>query len=148
MEYYQEDYMGKVEDLSKIFIPMNDDNMHWYLLVVDIRKEHLILLDSMPCAMRDEWRSMDVTKVAKFIEGMLVDDSFYKNDCGVWVARWMVECGWTDDYNTILVNNTTRMRTAIELVLNPYNEIKEAVQDRAVKYLKSNEEYRRSLVKK
>ncbi|XLT39482.1 hypothetical protein HN873_070774, partial [Arachis hypogaea] len=20
------------------------------------------------------------------------------NDCGIWVAQWMKECGWTDDF--------------------------------------------------
>ncbi|KAL2323508.1 hypothetical protein Fmac_027887 [Flemingia macrophylla] len=31
---------------QEIFIPINDNNLHWFLLVIDINKEQLILLDS------------------------------------------------------------------------------------------------------
>ncbi|XLT06073.1 hypothetical protein HN51_044822 [Arachis hypogaea] len=37
------------------------------------------------------------------------------NDCGIWVAQWMKECGWTDDFG-ITVYDSDRMRLAIDLV--------------------------------
>ncbi|KAJ1400101.1 Papain-like cysteine peptidase superfamily [Sesbania bispinosa] len=35
ISYYQEDFMGPVEMLGKIYVPINDAHVHWYLLVVD-----------------------------------------------------------------------------------------------------------------
>ncbi|XLR07846.1 hypothetical protein S83_035784, partial [Arachis hypogaea] len=42
------------------------------------------------------------------------------NDCGIWVAQWMKECGWTDDFG-ITVYDSDRMRLAIDLVSKEFN---------------------------
>ncbi|KAL2327787.1 hypothetical protein Fmac_021214 [Flemingia macrophylla] len=40
------DGLNESVTIPQIFIPLNDNNMHWFLLVVDINKQQLILLDS------------------------------------------------------------------------------------------------------
>ncbi|XLS45580.1 hypothetical protein HN51_002445, partial [Arachis hypogaea] len=77
--YYAEEYMGEFESLCKIFVPMNEDNMHWYLLVIDIEKRHLILLDSKPCVSSRTRRRRCAKLMALFIEEMLDDSTFYAN---------------------------------------------------------------------
>ncbi|XP_029129958.1 uncharacterized protein LOC114916725 [Cajanus cajan] len=47
-DFYQFEFMGKIDYLSKIFIPMNDMNMHWYLMLIDLNMQNLIMLDSCP----------------------------------------------------------------------------------------------------
>ncbi|XLS47354.1 hypothetical protein HN51_021712, partial [Arachis hypogaea] len=47
------------------------------------------------------------------------------NDCGIWVAQWMKECGWTDDFG-ITVSDSDRMMLAIDLVSKEFN-MKKAV---------------------
>ncbi|XLS82860.1 hypothetical protein HN51_048691, partial [Arachis hypogaea] len=77
--YYAEEYMGEFESLCKIFVPMNEDNMHWYLLVIDIEKRHLILLDSKPCVSSRTRRRRCAKLMVLFIEEMLDDSTFYAN---------------------------------------------------------------------
>ncbi|KAJ1392530.1 hypothetical protein SESBI_35763 [Sesbania bispinosa] len=72
---YKECFMGYVGLIRKIFIPVNDNDMH--------------------C-----------------------------NDCGVQVARWMMECISDDNYQSIGVNAESRMRLALDLVLNRHNQMR------------------------
>ncbi|KAK7264491.1 hypothetical protein RJT34_32100 [Clitoria ternatea] len=41
MEFYQNSHMGQVETLNKIFVPINKSNMHWFLLVIDLKEEQI-----------------------------------------------------------------------------------------------------------
>ncbi|KAJ1429943.1 Ulp1 protease family, C-terminal catalytic domain [Sesbania bispinosa] len=91
-----------------IFVPMNDSNIHWYLLVVDMKEKELILLDSNPCASRSDWRKISVKKV---------------------------------------VTDGKRMMLSLNLVLKPYNKMKDEVVKLAFKNLKNLEERRKALVK-
>ncbi|KAJ1377212.1 Ulp1 protease family, C-terminal catalytic domain [Sesbania bispinosa] len=157
MNYYKDDYMGKLEFLSKIFIPINDNNNHWFLLVADMRAKKLILLDSAPCEKRNFARQLHCKKMAVYLEEMFQHQSFYElnstekprvtefplvipmdigkqaagsNDCGVWVCKWMTDCHLSNNYN-IKVDRETRMRLAIDLVIKPYNMKKEEVVSEA-----------------
>ncbi|KAJ1411931.1 Ulp1 protease family, C-terminal catalytic domain [Sesbania bispinosa] len=141
-----------------IFVPINDDNDHWYLMVVDMFEKRLTILDSFPTEERREWRRRHVKKLALCPEEILDDHSFYEthitskplisdfalhepdnlpkqdpysNDCGIWVALWMSHCIWNTDYDKINVKEETRMRIAIDLVLHKYNNIKEGIVSKA-----------------
>ncbi|TKY63984.1 Carboxy-terminal domain protein [Spatholobus suberectus] len=67
------------------------------------------------------------------------------NDCGVWVAKWMIECAWREDYDQIFVEPATRMRIALDLVLHPYNELKDKIIQKAFQYWTDLEKKRKSL---
>ncbi|KAJ1377963.1 Ulp1 protease family, C-terminal catalytic domain [Sesbania bispinosa] len=160
MGYYQAKFMGKINYVRKIFVPINDENLHWYLMVVDLNQKKIVMLDSLPYVLRNGWRKRYVKKLAMFIEEMLLDPSFYDRttmdkpiisdfpievphglgyqhngyDCGVWVAMWMTGCVWRDGYNKIVVTPHTRMRLAIDLVQDKYNYIKYDVINLAVKH--------------
>ncbi|QHO27229.1 Ulp1 protease family, carboxy-terminal domain protein [Arachis hypogaea] len=95
--YYAEEYMGEFESLCKIFVPMNEDNMHW-------------------------------------------------NDCGVWVTTWMRECQWRSNYN-IKVNDSTRLRLAIDLVMNLFNLKSQEVLEAAKIYYNEISKKEERLVK-
>ncbi|KAK7251687.1 hypothetical protein RIF29_35091 [Crotalaria pallida] len=172
MDFYKKDFMGTVEVLRKIFLPINNEK-HWYLLVVDMSKQQLILLDSKPDRKRSMWRRLYVQKMAIFLQEMLMDPSFYDSttyntplisnftliepdyigeqrdgtDCGIWVAHWMTDCVMFDYYK-ISVLPKSRMCIAIDLVLSPYNKKKEEVVPKAVQNWEDLKTKRKNLVKK
>ncbi|XLU30122.1 hypothetical protein S245_066188 [Arachis hypogaea] len=45
----------------------------------------------------------------------------YSKDCGIWVAQWMMQGHIWGDYNLQVVNNATRMRLAVDLVMGRHN---------------------------
>ncbi|KAJ1390002.1 Ulp1 protease family, C-terminal catalytic domain [Sesbania bispinosa] len=130
IERYKTKFMGMVDYLRKIFVPINDSNLHWYLMVIDFNNNKIVILDSLRCEMQNGRRKRYVKKLAMFIEEMLLDPSFYEKpniekpmitdfviiephglpqqlngyDCGVWVAKWMSDYTWDDDYNSISVS--------------------------------------------
>ncbi|XLT69026.1 hypothetical protein HN873_025465 [Arachis hypogaea] len=55
------------------------------------------------------------------------------NDNGVWVTGWMRECTLQDDFN-IQINDSTRMRLAMDLVLEEYNDLCLVIQENAWQY--------------
>ncbi|RYQ85742.1 hypothetical protein Ahy_B10g105340 [Arachis hypogaea] len=164
-EDYKEAFMGKVEVLRKIYVCVNEDNLHWYLVIFDMNQCQVILLDSNPDPKK---------KATLYLEWMLQHDSFYdfestirpkvsefpiwealgigrqRNDsfdCGIWVATWMKNCIWIDDYN-IYVDDATRMRIAIDLIMKSYNLKKNTIIKAAKKNYKKFEEKNKNLVKK
>ncbi|XLU57809.1 hypothetical protein S245_052457, partial [Arachis hypogaea] len=68
------------------------------------------------------------------------------NDCGVWVTTWMRECQWRSNYN-IKVNDSTRLRLAIDLVMNPFNLKSQEVLEAAKKYYNEISKKEERLVK-
>ncbi|MED6117868.1 hypothetical protein PIB30_113967, partial [Stylosanthes scabra] len=69
--------MGKVETLRKIFVPVNEDNVHWYLVVFDMHEGQMLWLDSKPDPNKMETKDYNIRKMAMYIEEMLQDKSFY-----------------------------------------------------------------------
>ncbi|RYR71113.1 hypothetical protein Ahy_A02g005408 [Arachis hypogaea] len=74
---YQNSFMGKVETLHKIFVPVNEDNIHWYLVVFDMHERQIIWLDSKPNYEKMERKNFNIRKLAIYIEEMFQDYSFY-----------------------------------------------------------------------
>jgi hypothetical protein len=56
-------YLLVVFQFFKIFIPINDRDIHWYLMVVDFLENKLLLLDSLPCPERQGHRRREVLKL-------------------------------------------------------------------------------------
>ncbi|MED6171422.1 hypothetical protein PIB30_040633 [Stylosanthes scabra] len=145
---YQEDFMGKVDYLRKMFVSVKEDNNHWYLVVFDFRKQEVILLDSKPDPSKEDSKELTIKRLALYIEVMLQGATFYdskrtvvprvlkfnvtvpdemsiekcgSNDGGIWVAEWMNDCGWCDKYFSIDIDIDTQMMLALDLILHPYN---------------------------
>ncbi|KAJ1436575.1 Ulp1 protease family, C-terminal catalytic domain [Sesbania bispinosa] len=142
---------GEIE--QDVFIPMNDDNYHWYLVILDFMNKEVVYLDSFPGVVKREARLRSVHTVALYMENLLQHPNFYQyertekpqlskwpiyepegickqnaesNDCGAWVILWMVEMG---------VDEGTRLRIALDLTLNPGNILLEEIVDRALVWL-------------
>ncbi|WJX13141.1 hypothetical protein P8452_03567 [Trifolium repens] len=169
---YHHNYMRTSTYVSKMFIPMNDQGRHWYLMVVDFTKRKLVWLDSLHSDERDPFRRRAILFMAIILEEIMMDKLFDKditpccpdllissfsvytprhhnNDCGVWISKWMIECPFRSDYGciTISVNTATRMELALLLVRSANNVIKDEVIAKAVKHWEFEKEKRECLVK-
>ncbi|KAJ1377210.1 Ulp1 protease family, C-terminal catalytic domain [Sesbania bispinosa] len=160
---YRNPFMGFVDKIKKIFIPIYDEGLHWYLVVIDMVDKKLWLLDSNPFPLRNSWRRLNANKIAVFFHEMLMDRTFYElrttecpeisefplilpnglsnkltsfNDRGVQVAKWMMECISHDNYQSIGVNAESRIRLALDLVLNRNNQIRKVVMKNAYEKFK------------
>ncbi|KAJ1396733.1 Ulp1 protease family, C-terminal catalytic domain [Sesbania bispinosa] len=157
---YREAFFGKIDNLSKVFIPVHDpDYQHWYLLVVDFVMKELVYLDSLPNLEAFTKRRRSIKQLALYMEDLLLHDSFYaheiterpmvsefrfhmpeglgvqrdfSNDCGVWVITWMMEMG-INNYK-IEVDEGNRLRIALHLALNPFNNARPLLEVKAKKY--------------
>lgn len=175
MEFFQNAFMGRIEDVRKIFIPMNDQGLHWYLMVVDFIERKLYVLDSAPCAERKLLRHRDVLRMSIFLEEMFMENSYYdcginlekriisnfsvveprgllsqrygSNDSGVWVAAWMKECDKKNDYNCVEVYPDTRVKLAIDLVHSIYNIKMNKITEKACEHWKNVQEKKDSTLK-
>ncbi|KAJ1427453.1 Ulp1 protease family, C-terminal catalytic domain [Sesbania bispinosa] len=115
--------MGKIDLIRKIFVPINDQNSHWYLMVIDMNKRQLVLLDSLSCAKRREWRRRHVKKV----NHRELQNKHQHRMIGVWACQWMTSYIVDDDYDNINVTPASQMRIAIDLVLHSYNKLRREV---------------------
>ncbi|RHN58403.1 putative Ulp1 peptidase [Medicago truncatula] len=151
LKKYHNKFMGTFDKISKIFLPVHDSECsHWFLLVIDFDKKELIYLDSLPSHSARADRMRSIKKLALYMEEFLMDSSFYmtwtrnksnisefslvtpnnlgmqatnSNDCGIWVIKWMIEKG-TNEYQ-IYVDEGTRLRIALDLILDPSNLLNE-----------------------
>ncbi|QHO34902.1 Sentrin-specific protease [Arachis hypogaea] len=156
-EFIRNRFMGYADDLWMIYVPMHRDN-HWFLMVVDLVNCNLLYLDSAKDSDRRDARVSQMKFVAFFLENMLEDKRFWKNeehfkphpssfdvseppigqqpegsnDCGVWVCQWMMLNWVWGNVELEDVNDHTRMRLALDLVMGPYNPIAHDVGRRAV----------------
>ncbi|QHN99829.1 Ulp1 protease family, carboxy-terminal domain protein [Arachis hypogaea] len=77
LEYIERCYVGPVDDITKIYIPMYTEG-HWYLMVVDMRNRHLIYLDPFKEEKLYDQRVGQMQFVALFLHTMLRGRRFYQ----------------------------------------------------------------------
>ncbi|RYR64376.1 hypothetical protein Ahy_A03g010491 [Arachis hypogaea] len=113
--YFFGAYMSlKVSHVIRIFIPIYEES-HWYLVIVDFTSRRLILLDSLPCVGKHQQRKRNVIKVIAPLFG-LSTQKIRSNDSRFWI------------------NDSTRMRLAVDMVLEEYNDLCLVIQENAWKY--------------
>lgn len=67
------------------------------------------------------------------------------DDCDLWVAKWMKDCKWGQDYR-IEVGEQDRMKFTLYLVLDSHNIIKEKIIQHATANRKNLEDKQRRIV--
>ncbi|MED6194201.1 hypothetical protein PIB30_026318 [Stylosanthes scabra] len=78
-EQFANKYMDKVDNVSRIFVPIHDGNKHWFLMIVDMNKDRIFLLDSAKSTSSNYHRRFSVETMVIFIERMFSHHSFYNN---------------------------------------------------------------------
>ncbi|WJX62734.1 hypothetical protein P8452_47698 [Trifolium repens] len=161
--------------VSKIFIPINDNGNHWYLLVIDLMDRKCIWLDSLPDVERYHERRHAILSLGMFVEKILyhpsvgiinrnIHDNLItnfstvqprgiphqrhgSNDCGVWVAKWMIECPYMNDYENVTVVTATRMKLALFICHSSNNMLRKELVSKAARNWDDQHKRRRALVK-
>ncbi|MCH91298.1 ubiquitin-like-specific protease ESD4-like, partial [Trifolium medium] len=98
LDLYKDKYMSTKSYVSKIFIPLNDEGVHWYLLVVDFFEQKLIWLDSLRSDERRQKRRHVILKMAMFIEEMLHEKAL--DELRPHIAHKMVTNFCLDEHST------------------------------------------------
>uniref|UniRef100_A0A7N2R986 Ubiquitin-like protease family profile domain-containing protein n=1 Tax=Quercus lobata TaxID=97700 RepID=A0A7N2R986_QUELO len=157
---YRDDdkYMSRLMCCEQIYIPMNDNNSHWYLCVIDFssRKKCIHILDSLPSTTRQDIQIKNVQTVVKGLDKLLsyLEKDSYTNsitkfplksppldpiqdngyDCGMYVIKHM--------HTKIIKQNLTlmeswskriRYKLASNLVLSMENEQRSKIIENARK---------------
>ncbi|KAJ1437047.1 Ulp1 protease family, C-terminal catalytic domain [Sesbania bispinosa] len=142
---YTEQWMQPFPDLKHIYIPIEEFNTHWYLMVISV-KEHQIyhfdshLNDEDVSKRRDVIRNVSEA-VSQIIKSKKCPPSFLDNhnDFGNWDienGRGVPNCGlrvlsWIDMQNAftpsvigVMNENLVRMKIIVDLLLGNHNESK------------------------
>ncbi|QHN95554.1 Ulp1 protease family, carboxy-terminal domain protein [Arachis hypogaea] len=139
-EFIRNRFMGYADGLWMIYVPMHRDN-HWFVMVVDLVNCNLLYLDSTKDGDRRDARVSQMKFVAFFLENMLEDKRFWKNEehfkphpstFDVTEPPIGQQAEGSNDCGD--VNDHTRMRLALDLVMGPYNPIAHDVGRRAVRH--------------
>ncbi|XP_020979480.1 uncharacterized protein LOC107619217 isoform X1 [Arachis ipaensis] len=139
---------SKVDQVTRVYQPMWCDQ-HWYLMIIDVREQKLIYVDSLRDPREADARKTAMMRVALYLEGMTLGNSWLSGDgamrprffafkyeepdvpqqvadsmdCGIWVAQWMIRAHMWQDYGVQHVNAATRMRLAVDLVMKSHNQL-------------------------
>ncbi|KAK9031827.1 hypothetical protein V6N11_056114 [Hibiscus sabdariffa] len=71
-------HFGTVSTCETIFIPINSNNQHWYLCVVDTGMLEVKVLDSLPTTRSNSARMAVVKKLIKSLADCFMDEQFVK----------------------------------------------------------------------
>ncbi|GAU51757.1 hypothetical protein TSUD_291170 [Trifolium subterraneum] len=71
----------------------------------------------------------------------------HSNDCGVWVANWMIETPFMNDYENNTVVTATKMKLALYLCQSTNNVLLNELVSKAANYWDVQQKKRKALVK-
>ncbi|MED6223164.1 hypothetical protein PIB30_071325 [Stylosanthes scabra] len=118
----KEQYMGRANRVLKIYIPICSDG-HWFLLLIHTPRRELVYLDSLASDKSKAKRHRDIKKKTEvFLEEMVDHDDC--NDCGMYLAQWMILYRLGGSYNVERITEYSRMRLAVDMVLKYHNELR------------------------
>ncbi|CAN1318363.1 hypothetical protein LINPERPRIM_LOCUS30783 [Linum perenne] len=157
---YKDTFFSVSHKCTKIYVPMNEDSLHWYLVVVRMDDNIVHMVDSMHATKsitdkRNEaiknmlkflyttisylWMDVRETALAPRIMDWKIifpDDVAQQNnsyDCGMWVCQWMITEDYSPSYCKQYTSASMRMRLAQELIMHPSNKIWSTIEENVVK---------------
>ncbi|MED6160352.1 hypothetical protein PIB30_050705 [Stylosanthes scabra] len=143
---------SKVDMATKIYLPMWCPR-HWYLMIVDVGRERLVYLDSYRIEADVESKKLHMIDVLSSDDAERPRFSAYKielpevpqqhresNDCGVWMAEWMMREAMWYNHGVEVVGAETRMKLATDLVLKPHKKMAKDIVEKAFAHWRSKEE--------
>ncbi|KAL4356824.1 hypothetical protein AHAS_Ahas09G0125300 [Arachis hypogaea] len=155
LEYIKRKFMGKADQLFKIYISLHTED-HWYLMIIDFFNWKLVYLDLLKDSKLTKSCKDKMLYMAFFLENLLYDDFFYERtpnemhkpstyeivepemgqqaDGLVWVAQWMIQSHLWSNYDLPVVNEHTRMRLAVDIVLRRHNPYRAEISWKVVEY--------------
>ncbi|QHO01966.1 Ulp1 protease family, carboxy-terminal domain protein [Arachis hypogaea] len=143
--------------IGDIFVPIHL-NDHWFLIVVNLLYGTVRYMDSFKRCTSMIERKRVIDDVLTYLEKFVSDKNFqetpshknlqfskYKfseptvpqqkansNDCGIWVAEWMILNHYWGVNKPWIVNDYSRMRLAVDLVYKWHNPKRDMIKELAV----------------
>ncbi|KAF1884588.1 hypothetical protein Lal_00028469 [Lupinus albus] len=137
---YSNFWMPPSQELKYIYVSMVEDNVHWYLMVVDIDDYAIYKLDTWDMKTFRQRRHSDMLKMlyASIFDRVLNQPHyemkmkyFPKNfrNSATWVIQWLeMEDSFMSTVIGELHDETVRMKTAMKLVMHDMNKMKKEVK--------------------
>ncbi|OMO88198.1 Peptidase C48, SUMO/Sentrin/Ubl1 [Corchorus olitorius] len=73
-------YMGVLPSCQRIYLPMNISEKHWFLCIIDLVKEQVLILDSLKKKLQHDPKVKLVKQVIKFMDELFDNESFCKSE--------------------------------------------------------------------
>lgn len=158
---YRHEWMPTFPNLRLIYVPIEEDSGHWFLMVINIEERKIYQLDPFLTDSKIEGRQQQIRKVAEVLSRMILE--IYESDVpfcalpdfdnwkiqeargvpnygnsdssGLWVAEWInMQNSFTGQITGVVNPDHVRMRVGLRLLLGPHNQYKESLETNAKKH--------------
>ncbi|KAJ1381168.1 Ulp1 protease family, C-terminal catalytic domain [Sesbania bispinosa] len=153
---YSDQWMPIIRDLKFIYVPIKDNNSHWFLIVLNIEEHKIFHLDS-PLAEVSPAREDVVMTVVDVLGQIIFSGGFHEkftkgigdmltwpatvrgglrnttDNSAVWVLSWIdMEYAFNPKLVAVMNEKKVRMKAAMDLLIGGHNECWISVESRAV----------------
>lgn len=147
--YYGNDWMPRFDRLRLIYVPIEDNRGHWYLMVISIDDAKIYQCDSYLRTEDLEERRINMRNIGVALSKMIeivfdgcmsfcaltnfqywdIEEARGIPNCGtsdssaVWVVEWLtMQNSFTSNMYGVMDENATRMMTTMQLLMGNHNE--------------------------
>ncbi|KAF7113094.1 hypothetical protein RHSIM_RhsimUnG0161200 [Rhododendron simsii] len=64
-------YTGILESMERVYIPINDNNIHWFMCVVNFKHANVYVLDSLPSLSKPKVQNEKVLRVLEYLDDVI-----------------------------------------------------------------------------
>uniref|UniRef100_A0A2N9JBG0 Ubiquitin-like protease family profile domain-containing protein n=2 Tax=Fagus sylvatica TaxID=28930 RepID=A0A2N9JBG0_FAGSY len=133
-----------------IYIPINDSNTHWYLVVVDVREKEIQYFDTMSSSLHFADRKKQIAAMVKALNDFMLHPKVTPtatfedldmtswplvtppavpiqpdgSSCGIYVIQFMRLPILSPHYQSVTATDADRLNIVLELVLHDSNQLK------------------------
>ncbi|XVE94759.1 hypothetical protein REPUB_Repub02eG0036700 [Reevesia pubescens] len=148
-------FMGGLPSCQRIYIPFNLSEKHWYLCIINLADQEVLILDTSNRKQKRNCKVNDVRKVMKFLDELFMHEWFCKSglekqfmvkdfpiispewvtrdtsgyDCGMYVIMYMKS---TFPPMDVHVGEFDRLLLLLDIIKSEFNSMREIVQQKAV----------------
>ncbi|KAI8571217.1 hypothetical protein RHMOL_Rhmol01G0101700 [Rhododendron molle] len=145
-------YTGFLESVERVYIPINDNNIHWFMCVVNFKHANVYVLDSLPSLSKPKVQNEKVLRVLEYLVDVIQhlgnNGSVMKahklpikrpkwlpvqepgsDDCGVHTAKYfdLEQFNEEEAANLRFTSEEGRNKLILDLILCGENEIRNDV---------------------
>ncbi|KAJ1423164.1 Ulp1 protease family, C-terminal catalytic domain [Sesbania bispinosa] len=152
---YVTEWMPPFEHVKYIYVPIKENNEHWYLMVVSMEQEIVYHLDSNPQVARLKERRDNITRVCQMLVYLMTSDWLpihfmnKPNDLdtweikgitpnqgpknsinsAIWLLEWMaMDYAFQPNVHSVINEKKVRMKTTLSLFLVSHNEVRKNLE--------------------
>ncbi|WJX10126.1 hypothetical protein P8452_00884 [Trifolium repens] len=155
---YRRDWMFAYKTLKLIYVPIEEESGHWFLMVIHIEERKVYHLDSHLVAEKVGERHRKMKKIAGVMSDLLltiyncdvgicllpdfnnweiveprgVPNCGHSENSGLWVTEWLnMQSNFNNQIIGVMNDNTVRMKIAMRLLVGAHNNCKNILEVRS-----------------